>query len=181
MGGLQVAILLLIVLTCAGFGNYLTFTLQQRFGLSTKGMIGVCLMPYLFLAVLMTVGISPLPVGLKNVSEAYLFSVLHGLALGPIQAYSRSFMADLTVKSKEAEWFALYEITDKGSSWIGPLIVGEIYAATNNFNIAFLPLLVMVLISYPLVWCINHEKGMLASGRATAIPASSEIGHMAMT
>ena len=35
---------------------------------------------------------------------------------------------------------------------MGPLIVGEIYNATSSFNIAFSPLLVMCLVSYPLLY-----------------------------
>jgi UMF1 family MFS transporter len=35
--------------------------------------------------------------------------------------------SDLVIPGKEAEFFALYEITDKGSSWLGPLAVGEIF------------------------------------------------------
>jgi hypothetical protein len=34
-------------------------------------------------------GIANIPIGLKTRKEAYLFAVLHGCALGPIQAYSR--------------------------------------------------------------------------------------------
>ena len=36
-------------------------------------------------------GIANIPIGLKTRKEAYLFAVLHGCALGPIQAYSRRF------------------------------------------------------------------------------------------
>lgn len=165
MGGITVGILLLIVLICAAIGNYASYVLQQWFRMSTKHMIYLCLSNYMLIAVLMTVGIADVPIGLKNIWEAYFFSFVHGFALGPIQAYSRSLMADLTVRSKETEWFALYEITDKGSSWLGPLIVGEMYAATNDFNISFLPLIVMCTISFPLLHWVDHVKGMRECGR----------------
>jgi UMF1 family MFS transporter len=42
------------------------------------------------------------------------------------QSYSRTVFSDLVIPGKEAEIFVLYEITDKSSSCLGPLAVGEI-------------------------------------------------------
>jgi len=104
-------------------------------------MIGVCLMPYLFLAVLMTVGISPLPVrltnlahqpyptlpyptlpnnptlpyldgnnmqvGLKNVSEAYLFSVLHGEIMVALTAAVKAVIFYLCPKHTSSACFTV--------------------------------------------------------------------------
>jgi len=166
MGGFQIALLLLEVLSCAALGNYLTFRAQRKWQLTTKFMICLLLGVYLLIAVMMMIGISDAPIGLKNTFEAYIFACVHGCAIGSIQAYSRSLMADLTVHGKETEWFALFEITDKGSSWMGPLIVGEIYSATKNFNIAFIPLFVSCLLSFPLVLWVDREQGMIDSGRS---------------
>ena len=40
--------------------------------------------------------------------------------IGAVQSYSRTMFCDLLIPGKEAEFFALFEITDKGSSWLGP-------------------------------------------------------------
>eukprot|EP00802_Teleaulax_amphioxeia_P011454 Tamp_11486.p1 GENE.Tamp_11486~~Tamp_11486.p1 ORF type:complete len:567 (+),score=61.97 Tamp_11486:193-1701(+) len=178
MAGADMGLLLIIVLVCAGIGNYGSWSFQQYFRMTTKQMIALCLCVYLLISLLMTIGIADVQVGLKTRAEAYLFAVLHGFALGSIQAYSRSLFADLTVKSKESEWFALYEITDKGSSWLGPLIVGELFNATGDFNIAFSPLLVMCLLSFPLLYIVDHEKGMIASGRQEQEMLRSEAGEV---
>jgi MFS-type transporter involved in bile tolerance (Atg22 family) len=59
------------------------------------------------------------PIGLKSTPEAFLFAAIHGLCIGAVQSYSRTMMSDLLIPGKECEFFALYEITDKGSSWLG--------------------------------------------------------------
>lgn len=39
---------------------------------------------------------------------------IFGFALGPIQSYSRSLYSMLIPQGHESEFFALYEISDKG-------------------------------------------------------------------
>ena len=42
------------------------------------------------------------------------------IVMGGSQALSRSLFAQLVPKGKEAEYFSIYEISDKGTSWMGP-------------------------------------------------------------
>ena len=46
-----------------------------------------------------------------------------GLVLGGSQALSRSLFSQLIPAGKEGEYFGFYEISDKGTSWLGPLAV----------------------------------------------------------
>ena len=64
--------------------------------------------------------------GLVNVWEMYLVGVIYGLNIGSIQSYSRSMFTLMIPPNRESEFFGLYEVTDKGSSWIGPLIIAVI-------------------------------------------------------
>ena len=98
--------------------------------------------------------------GLKSEPEAYVFGALHGFMLGPVQSYSRTLYADLVIPGKEAEFFALYEISDKGSSFIGPLVVAQIYQATRNINAGFLYLIAMTALPAMLLLTVDHHKGM---------------------
>ena len=69
--------------------------------------------------------------------------------------------SDLVIPGKEAEFFALYEITDKGSSWLGPLAVGEIFRITRSINLGFAYLLAMIILPAALLLSVDHRKGML--------------------
>ena len=35
---------------------------------------------------------------------------------------------------REANMFALFNVTDRGSSWIGPAVVAAVLSATNNIR-----------------------------------------------
>ncbi len=57
--------------------------------------------------------------------ELQFFAVAFGigLVLGGTLALTRSLFSQLVPAGKEAEYFALYEIGEKGTSWLGPLRV----------------------------------------------------------
>ena len=50
-----------------------------------------------------------------------------GLVLGGSQALSRSLFSQLIPDGKEGEYFGFYEISDKGTSWLGPLAFGLVF------------------------------------------------------
>ena len=55
--------------------------------------------------------------------QFYVLGAAIGLVLGGTQALTRSLFAQMTPRGKEAEYFGLYEISDKGTSWLGTLTV----------------------------------------------------------
>lgn len=57
-------------------------------------------------------------------TQFYLLGALIAIVLGGSQALSRSLFSLLIPHGREAEYFGFYEISDKGTSWIGPLVFG---------------------------------------------------------
>jgi hypothetical protein len=58
--------------------------------------------------------------GMKGDSRATEFMILGAiiaLVLGGSQAISRSLFAQMIPKNKEAEFFSIYEISERGTSW----------------------------------------------------------------
>ena len=53
-----------------------------------------------------------------------MLGVALGIVLGGSQALSRSLFSQLIPAGKEGEYFGFYEISDKGTSWLGPLLFG---------------------------------------------------------
>jgi UMF1 family MFS transporter len=63
----------------------------------------------------------------------FIIAVLAGTGLGAVQAASRSLMAALIPKGKEAEMFGFYAFCGKSSSVLGPLVFGWVtYAQGGN-------------------------------------------------
>lgn len=61
-----------------------------------------------------------------------ILSVLIAIVLGGTQALSRSLFSRLIPSGKEAEYFSLYEISERGTSWLGPFIFGFVIQLQNE-------------------------------------------------
>jgi len=65
--------------------------------------------------------------------RAYLaLGCLIGTAAGPLQAASRSLLVRMAPKDRVAQYFGLFALTGKVTSFIGPLLVGTITAITAS-------------------------------------------------
>jgi len=69
--------------------------------------------------------------GLKQGGELMIMAVVLGLAIGPFIAHSRSIMANLIPVGHEAALMGIYEVSDKGSSFIGPLVFSGLQSLTG--------------------------------------------------
>ncbi|MGH7538073.1 MAG: MFS transporter [Gemmatimonadales bacterium] len=62
----------------------------------------------------------------------FAVAIVAGTQLGTVQAASRTLMASLIPKGKEAELFGFYAVVGKASAVLGPLIFGTISRATGG-------------------------------------------------
>ncbi|PNY23612.1 Autophagy-like protein 22 [Tolypocladium capitatum] len=97
--------------------------------------------------------------GLQQPWEMYPLAAVYGLVMGGLSSYCRSLYGELIPPGSEAAFYALYAITDKGSSIFGPSIVGAIIDRTGSIRPAFWFLGAMVGLPAPLIWFINVERG----------------------
>lgn len=97
--------------------------------------------------------------GLVHKNEIYGLAVVFGFLYGGMQGYCRSFFGELVPRGMEANMFALYAVTDKGSSAVGPAVVGLITDLTHEIRWAFLFLGVMIAASIPLMRRIDVVRG----------------------
>ena len=97
--------------------------------------------------------------GLINKYEIYVVGFVFGFLYGGMQGYCRSFFAELVPRGMEANMFALYAVTDKGSSAVGPAVVGVITDLTHEIRWAFLFLGIMIAASIPLMGKIDVVRG----------------------
>ncbi|MFR9799617.1 MFS transporter [Streptomyces sp. MS06] len=74
-----------------------------------------------------------------------------GLVLGGSQALSRSLFSHLVPPGKEAEYFAAYEMSDRGMSWLGPLLFGLTYQMTGSYRDAIISLVVFFVVGFALL------------------------------
>lgn len=99
------------------------------------------------------------PIGLVQKTEMYFLAIVFGSVLGPVQSYARTFFTDLIPPGQEAEYFGVFEISDRGSSWMGPLICGGLYELTGSMRHAMFYLLLVNSVGLFLVLKTDPVKG----------------------
>jgi UMF1 family MFS transporter len=87
-----------------------------------------------------------------------------GLVLGGSQALSRSLFSQLIPKGREGEYFGLYEISDKGTSWLGPLLFGLAYDVTRSYRVAIFSLLAFFVVGMALLFFVPMRRAIEAAG-----------------
>jgi UMF1 family MFS transporter len=71
----------------------------------------------------------------------FVLAALIGVVLGGTQALSRSLFSHLVPDGREAEYFSVYEVADRGTSWLGALLFGLALQFTGSYRVAILSLL----------------------------------------
>ncbi len=98
--------------------------------------------------------------GEGRVTEFFILGALIAVVLGGSQAISRSIFAQMIPKGKEAEFFSFYEVSERGTSWIGPLIFGLANQWFGSLRIAILSLIFFFIMGLILLPRVNVTKGM---------------------
>jgi MFS transporter, UMF1 family len=89
---------------------------------------------------------------------------LLGVVLGGSQALSRSLFSQLIPAGREGEYFGLYEISDKGTSWLGPLLFGLAFQATGSYRVAIISLLAFFVIGFVVLLAVPMRRAIVAAG-----------------
>jgi len=105
-------------------------------------------------------------VSVKTESEFFILAFLIAIVMGGSQALSRSLFSQLIPKGREAEYFSLYEISDKGTSWISPLFFGLALQITGNYRLAILSLVLFFLAGLLVLVRVDIAKGIKEAGNA---------------
>ena len=95
---------------------------------------------------------------LQTTRQAWWLAAVIAVVLGGSQALSRSLFSRMIPKGREASFFGLYEISDRGTSWIGPVLFGLVVAATNSYRQAMLSLIVLFGVGSALLLLTDSDR-----------------------
>ncbi|MET9421819.1 MFS transporter [Streptomyces sp. NPDC006540] len=87
-----------------------------------------------------------------------------GLVLGGSQALSRSLFSHLVPRGKEAEHFSAYEMSDRGISWLGPLVFGLAYQMSGSYRDAIISLVIFFGAGFVLLARVPVRRAVAAAG-----------------
>lgn len=154
----QLMIGAIMVPLSALIGTYMWLFIQRKLQLTSKQALLAISVAFAVVPVYVLIGFSDV-FGLVHKIEIWPTLVYFGLMLGAFQSFSRVMYAALIPKGKESEFFSLYGITDKSSSWLGPLITGAIIE-NNDTRWGFVFPLCMMVFPLFLIWWVDMEKGI---------------------
>jgi MFS transporter, UMF1 family len=101
---------------------------------------------------------------LHTTREAWVMGVVIAIVLGGSQALSRSLYSRMIPAGREASFFGIYEVSERGTSWIGPLVFGAVVAATNSYRQALLSLIVFFITGIVILYLTDTAKAIHESG-----------------
>lgn len=101
---------------------------------------------------------------LDTVREAWFLAAAIAIVLGGSQALSRSLFSRLIPAGKEAAFFGLYEVSERGTSWMGPLLFSIVIARTGSYRQALLSLIFFFVVGLVALWFTNTDKGIHEAG-----------------
>lgn len=164
MDTIPIALLSITVMVSGILGAFSWPIISRRFALQTNQTIVICIVLMEVIPLYGLLGYIPFVKvwgvgGLQQAWEIYPLGFIHGFVMGGLSSYCRSFFGLLIPPGSEASFYALYAITDKGSSAIGPAVVGIIVDATGSIRLAFGFLAVLILLPMPLMWMVNAQRG----------------------
>jgi MFS transporter, UMF1 family len=102
----------------------------------------------------------------QDALQFYLLAALIGLVLGGSQALSRSLFSHMIPSGQEAAYFSLYEISERGTSWLGPLVFGLMLQLTGSYRSALTSLVVFFVAGFALLAVVNVRRAIVESGNA---------------
>ncbi len=105
---------------------------------------------------------------LQTLTQAYFMSGVIGFVLGGSQALSRSLFSQMIPAGRESAYFGIYEISERGTSWIGPVVFGLVAQLTNSYRPAILALIVFFVAGMIILFFTNTDRAILEAGNLSA-------------
>lgn len=163
--------LISVISTTTGIGGALSWSwISRRFNLQPHQTLLACIALFELIPIYGVLGYLPFVqawgvLGLQQPWEMFPLAAIYGFVMGGLMSYCRAVYGELIPPGSEAAFYALYAITDKGSSVFGPFIVASIIDATGEIRPAFWFLACLVGLPAPLIYFVNVERGKLEAER----------------
>ena len=101
---------------------------------------------------------------LQTGGQFFIVGAVIAVVLGGSQALSRSLYSQMIPMGQETEYFSLYEISERGTSWLGPLVFGLAIQWTNSYRVAVLVVGIFFIIGVILLSRVNVRRAIEEAG-----------------
>jgi len=152
----QTILILVLMIQFVAFGGALLFgRVAARIGAKKAIMIslvvwsGIVIYAYLFL---------------NNQVQLFIMGAVLALVLGGSQALSRSLFSQMIPPDHEAEYFGFYEISERGTSWLGTAAFALAVQLTGSQRIAIVSLIIFFVLGLLLLSRVDVRRAITEAG-----------------
>ncbi len=152
----QTILLLVLMIQFVAFGGALLFgKMAARIGAKRSIMISlviwsaIVIYAYFFL---------------NNQVQLFAMGAVLALVLGGSQALSRSLFSQMIPPEQEAEYFGFYEISERGTSWLGTFAFALAVQLTGSQRVAIVSLIIFFLLGLFLLSRVDVRRAIVESG-----------------
>ncbi|MEW6404071.1 MAG: MFS transporter [Chloroflexota bacterium] len=154
MGQTTLTAVILMIQFMAFFGALLWGRLAGRIG--PKQSIIVSLLIWAAVVIYAYSGLY----GDSRTTQFFVLGAFIALVMGGSQAISRSLFAQMIPAGKEAEFYSFYEVSERGTSWTGPLIFGLANQIFGSLRYGILSLIFYFIAGLVVLPMVNVQKAI---------------------
>ena len=97
--------------------------------------------------------------------EFWLLAFVVAIILGGSQALSRSLFSQMIPPGREAEFFSFYEVSERGTSWMGPFLFGLVNDLFRSLRYGILSVIVLFIVGLAILLTVNVPRAIAEAGR----------------
>jgi UMF1 family MFS transporter len=100
----------------------------------------------------------------ETAGQFFAVGAVIAVVLGGSQALSRSLFSQMIPRGQETEYFSLYEVSERGTSWLGPLVFGLAIQFSGSYRLAVLLIGLFFVAGMILLPLVNVRQAILHAG-----------------
>ena len=112
---------------------------------------------------------------LYDAAGFFILGVAVGVVLGGSRALSRSLFSQMIPAGREAEYFSLYEISERGTSWLGPFVFALVNQFTGSLRLAILSVILFFVVGLVLLVLTNTAEAIAEARRRVAARSAGSV------
>jgi UMF1 family MFS transporter len=97
---------------------------------------------------------------LRAEAQFWALGAIIATVLGGSQALSRSLFSRMIPKAQEAEYFSIYEIGERGTSWLGPFVFATVNQRFGDLRLAILSVVAFFVIGLAVLLFVNVKRAI---------------------
>ena len=169
-------ILVILMIQIVAFGGaYLYAWLARRIGtvqaLIVSLVIWSLVVIYAFLGMTSTAPVLGME---QRHLEFWLLAFVVAIILGGSQALSRSLFSQMIPPGREAEFFSFYEVSERGTSWMGPFLFALVNDRFGSLRYGILSVIVLFIVGLAILLTVNIRRAIAEAGHIGVVAPSGE-------